>query len=147
MDKLQKAEKTLKKYFGYESFRKGQEEIVLSILDGKDVLAVMPTGAGKSICFEIPALMMPGITIVISPLISLMKDQVDSLKARGIEADFVNSTKSSMDNFKIIKSAEKGKTKILYCTPERLLTPSFLESMQNADISMIAIDEAHTVSE
>ena len=146
MDTKKEAQKTLKKYFGYDSFRKGQEEIVLSILDKKDILAVMPTGAGKSLCYEVPALMMDGVTIVISPLISLMKDQVDTLRARGIKADFINSQRSSMDNFHNLKDAESGKLKILYVTPERLLTPTFLEVMQNVNVSMITIDEAHTVS-
>lgn len=140
-------EKVLKKYFGYNSFRKGQKEIVEVINEGRDVLAVMPTGAGKSICYQVPSLMHDGITIVISPLIALMKDQVENLKQKGISASFVNSSLSSQDIYYTLDNAAKGKYKILYIAPERLLTPNFKEFTKKAKIDILAIDEAHCVSE
>ena len=137
----------LKKYFGYKSFRPGQKEIVECINDGKDVLAVMPTGAGKSICYQVPALMQDGLTLVISPLIALMKDQVENLKAKGISSAYVNSSLSSMDLFYTLDNAAKGKYKILYIAPERLDTPNFKDFAKRANISIIAIDESHCVSQ
>ncbi len=116
------AQTLLKRYFGYDEFRPGQLEIINKILNGEDVLAVMPTGAGKSLCYQIPALLFRGVTIVISPLISLMKDQVDALSQAGIQAAYVNSTLSSAQQDAVMKNAENGEYKIVYAAPERLET-------------------------
>ncbi|MCC0665328.1 DNA helicase RecQ [Clostridioides sp. ZZV15-6597] len=137
----------LSKYYGYTSFRKGQESIINSILNKKDVLAIMPTGGGKSICYQLPALILDGMTVVISPLISLMKDQVDALKAMGINAAFINSSLGNKEFNEILSNIRKNTYKILYIAPERLDTQEFLELINNNDISQIAIDEAHCVSQ
>ncbi|MFA6585813.1 MAG: RecQ family ATP-dependent DNA helicase [Candidatus Paceibacterota bacterium] len=137
----------LKKYFGYEEFRPLQKEIIGRVLEGKDCLVLMPTGGGKSLCFQLPALMVDGIVIVVSPLISLMKDQVDSLNTNGISADFINSTISPNEITKIMNSAKTGKLKILYIAPERLAVLGFEEFLHTLKISLIAIDEAHCISE
>lgn len=137
----------LSKYYGYTSFRKGQESIINSILSKKDVLAIMPTGGGKSICYQLPALMLEGMTIVISPLISLMKDQVDALKTMGINAAFINSSLSSKEFNEILSNIRKNNYKMLYIAPERLEAQEFLELINNNNISQIAIDEAHCVSQ
>lgn len=137
----------LKKYFGYECFREGQEQIVDSILSGKDTLCVMPTGAGKSICYQVPALMMSGITIVISPLISLMQDQVTSLVQSGIRAAYINSSLTMNQLYAVMKNAENGVYKLIYVAPERLDTELFLNFAKKADISMITVDEAHCISQ
>ncbi len=137
----------LSKYYGYTSFRKGQESIINSILSKKDVLAIMPTGGGKSICYQLPALMLDGMTIVISPLISLMKDQVDALKTMGINAAFINSSLSSKEFNEILSNIRKNNYKMLYIAPERLDAKEFLELINNNNISQIAIDEAHCVSQ
>ena len=118
----------LKKYFGYDTFRGGQEDLIDSILSGRDVLAIMPTGAGKSICYQVPALMFPGITVVISPLISLMKDQVQALNQAGIHAAYINSSLSENQITKALQLAATGKYKIIYVAPERLETAAFLHS-------------------
>jgi ATP-dependent DNA helicase RecQ len=144
---LDNAKILLKKYYGYDSFREGQEKVISSILEGKDTFAIMPTGAGKSICYQIPALLMKGITIVISPLISLMKDQVDALSDIGINATFINS---SLDQYEVqerLLMAVSGHTKLLYVAPERLESESFCALLKTLDISMIAIDECHCVSQ
>ena len=137
----------LKQYFGYEEFRSGQKEIINQILSGADVLAVMPTGAGKSICFQIPAMMMNGITVVISPLISLMKDQVDSLSQAGIKAAYINSSLSNTQLDRVISNAVNGQYRLIYVAPERLENPSFVELMKSLAVSMVAVDEAHCVSQ
>lgn len=137
----------LKKYFGYDSFREGQEGIIDSILSGKDVLGIMPTGAGKSICYQVPALMMEGITLVISPLISLMKDQVSSLNQAGISAAYLNSSLTANQYYKALQYAREGRYPIIYVAPERLLTDSFLDFALQAEIAMVAVDEAHCVSQ
>lgn len=137
----------LKQYFGYDSFRGGQEELIDNILNGRDVMGIMPTGAGKSICFQVPALMLEGITLVISPLISLMKDQVQALVANGIPAAFINSTLSYNQTVKALENAKNSKYKIIYVAPERLDIPEFLDFVHNADISMVTVDEAHCVSQ
>ncbi len=144
---LEDAKILLKKYYGYNSFREGQEKVINSILEGKDTFAIMPTGAGKSVCYQIPALLMSGITIVISPLISLMKDQVDSLNDIGVKATFINS---SLDQYEVqerILMAVSGYVKLLYVAPERLESESFCQLLQTLNISMVAIDEAHCVSQ
>ena len=137
----------LKKIFGYDSFRTGQEQIVDSILHGKDVLGIMPTGAGKSICYQLPALMMEGITIVVSPLISLMIDQVKALNEAGVHAAYINSALTENQITKALYNAMCGQYKIVYVAPERLETNRFLEFVMNANISMITIDEAHCISQ
>ena len=140
-------ERLLKKYFGYDNFRPGQKEIVEKIKAGSDVLAIMPTGAGKSICYQIPALTLEGITVVISPLISLMKDQVDALLQTGIKAAYINSSLSYQKLINVFENAREGRYKLLYVAPERLETDGFLELLESLDISMIAVDEAHCVSQ
>lgn len=137
----------LEKYYGYKSFREGQENIINSIVQGRDVLAIMPTGGGKSICYQVPALMLEGLTIVISPLISLMKDQVDTLKDMGVEAEYINSTLSSAEENDIINKIERNEVKILYIAPERLSSSGFLNIIGRCSISQIAVDEAHCISQ
>lgn len=137
----------LKKYFGYESFRSGQEEIIENILNKKDVLGVLPTGGGKSICYQLPALLMDGITLVISPLISLMKDQVDSLLEDGIQASFINSSQSFDDYKRTMDEVKNGKVKILYISPERLENSYFIDFIKELNISLIAVDESHCISQ
>jgi len=143
MDKFQ----VLKQYFGYDEFRDGQEELIDGILSGKDVMGIMPTGAGKSIVYQIPALMMEGITLVISPLISLMKDQVASLNQVGIHAAFLNSSLTMNQYYKALELAKQGRYPIIYVAPERLLTAEFLDFAINTRIAMVAVDEAHCVSQ
>lgn len=144
---LQKSREILKKYYGYSEFRVAQEQIVESILKGKDTLAIMPTGAGKSICFQIPALLMEGITIVISPLISLMKDQVDYLREIGIEAAYINSSLDNLELQETLFYARSGKYKLIYIAPERLESESFCNLLKELNIPLIAVDEAHCVSQ
>src|SRR3989338_9376067 len=140
-------EDTLKKHFGYEEFRPLQKEIIERVLLGKDSLVLMPTGGGKSLCFQLPAIMMEGIAVVISPLISLMKDQVDALHTNGITADLINSTLSEVEIVGVMSKAKTGKLKILYIAPERLAVPGFEDFLHTLKISLIAIDEAHCISE
>lgn len=137
----------LKKYFGYESFRAGQEEIIKNILAGKDVLGVLPTGGGKSICYQLPALIMDGITLVISPLISLMKDQVDALNENGISASFINSTLTRDEYKKTLSDISRGHVKLLYISPERLENDFFIEFIKDLNINFVAVDEAHCISQ
>lgn len=137
----------LKQYFGYDAFREGQEYIIDSILAGKDALGIMPTGAGKSICFQVPALLMEGITLVISPLISLMKDQVEALNQAGIHAAYFNSSLSQAQYYKALSFARQGRYPIIYVAPERLMTEVFLEFALHTKIAMVAVDEAHCVSQ
>ena len=137
----------LKKYFGYDTFREGQEEVIDGILSGRDVLGIMPTGAGKSLCYQIPALMMGGITLVISPLISLMKDQVSALNQAGILAAYLNSSLTVNQYYKVLNLAKTGRYPIIYVAPERLLNEEFLDFALHVDISMVAVDEAHCVSQ
>jgi ATP-dependent DNA helicase RecQ len=138
---------TLKKYFGYDCFREGQEELVHSILSGTDTLGVMPTGAGKSICFQVPALIRKGVTIVVSPLISLMKDQVSALNQAGIHAAYINSSLSPRQVTLALQYAKEGKYQLIYIAPERLETEEFLEFAIHTDIAMITVDEAHCISQ
>lgn len=139
----------LKQYFGYDSFRAGQEMLINSILEGKDTLGIMPTGAGKSLCFQIPALMMDGITLVISPLISLMKDQVGSLNQAGVHAAYLNSSLTAAQYYKALEYARQGRYPIIYVAPERLVTEEFLRFAldEQVHIDMVAVDEAHCVSQ
>ena len=131
----QKKEQVLKQYFGYDSFREGQAKLIDSALEGRDVLGIMPTGAGKSLCFQVPALMMEGITLVISPLISLMKDQVGALNQAGIHAAFLNSSLTMNQYYKALSLASKNQYKIIYVAPERLMTEEFLSFVSKVDIS------------
>lgn len=140
-------ENVLKQYFGYDSFRERQEDLIDQILSGHDVLGIMPTGSGKSLCYQVPAMMMEGITLVISPLISLMKDQVQSLNQAGIHAAYLNSSLTSAQYYKALQYAREGRYPIIYVAPERLLTESFLDFALAVDISMVAVDEAHCVSQ
>ena len=146
-EKKVNALQTLKTYFGYDTFREGQESIVESILKHQDVLAIMPTGAGKSICYQIPALMLPGITLVISPLISLMQDQVKALNEAGIHAAFINSSLTENQISKALYLAAGGRYKIIYVAPERLENYEFLEFARHVEISMVTVDEAHCISQ
>lgn len=146
-DKKVNALETLKTYFGYDTFREGQEKIVEAILTNRDVLAIMPTGAGKSICYQIPALILPGITLVISPLISLMQDQVKALNDAGIHAAFINSSLTENQISKALYLAASGRYKIIYVAPERLENYEFLEFARNVEISMVTVDEAHCISQ
>ena len=143
---LNKALEILQKYYGYSSFKEGQLEIISSILKGRDSFTIMPTGGGKSICYQVPALILNGLTLVISPLISLMKDQVDSIKEMGINAEYINSTQSINEINDILKNCYEGKVKILYISPERLESDYFNKMLRKLWISQIAIDEAHCVS-
>ena len=138
---------TLKQYFGYDSLRTGQEELINGILAGHDVLGIMPTGAGKSLCYQLPALMLKGITIVISPLISLMSDQVKALNQAGVHAAYINSSLTENQIRMALSYASQGRYKIIYVAPERLNTPRFLDFACNADISMLTVDEAHCISQ
>ncbi|MBM4302393.1 MAG: DNA helicase RecQ [Deltaproteobacteria bacterium] len=137
----------LKTHFGFDQFRPLQEEIIGCVMSQRDALVLMPTGGGKSLCFQLPALKMPGVTLVISPLIALMKDQVDALKANGIPAEFINSTLTRAEIDKIQAEVRKGKIKILYAAPERLVLPEFQMFLKTINVSLIAIDEAHCISE
>lgn len=138
---------TLKQYFGYDSLRTGQEELINGILAGHDVLGIMPTGAGKSLCYQLPALMLSGITLVISPLISLMSDQVKALNQAGVHAAYINSSLTENQIGMALSYASQGRYKIIYVAPERLNTPRFLDFACNADISMLTVDEAHCISQ
>ena len=137
----------LKEYFGYDSFRDGQEQLIDAILAGRDALGIMPTGAGKSLCYQVPALMLSGITIVISPLISLMKDQVQALNEAGVHAAYINSALTEGQVSKALQLAAQGRYKIIYVAPERLETRGFQLFAQKADIAMVTVDEAHCISQ
>lgn len=137
----------LKHYFGYDSFRPGQEKLVDAILAGQDVLGIMPTGAGKSLCYQVPALLMSGITLVVSPLISLMKDQVGALNQAGVHAAYINSSLTDNQITKALAFAKQGRYKIIYVAPERLETWGFLDFATHVEISMITVDEAHCISQ
>ncbi len=139
--------KILKTYFGYDSFRKGQEEIINAVLAGKDAIAIMPTGAGKSLCYQVPALLFEGITLVISPLISLMQDQVKSLNEAGIHAAFINSSLTEAQISKALSLAAKGTYQIIYAAPERLESAGFMQFARQVKISMVTVDEAHCISQ
>ena len=137
----------LNEYFGYDTFRSGQQEIIQSIVSGKDTLVIMPTGGGKSLCYQIPALMMDGTALIISPLIALMKDQVDTLTVKHIPAALINSTVSMLDQQIIARDIVQGRIKLLCISPERLQNPQFMSFLKSIHISFIAADEAHCISE
>ncbi len=137
----------LKKHFAHDAFRPYQEEIVSYCLSGKDALVLMPTGGGKSLCFQLPAIMLPGLTLVISPLVALMKDQVDALRAKGIQAAYLNSTLTAFEMRQVENDARLGKLKLIYVSPERLGIPGFIDFLRTLNISLIAVDEAHCISD
>jgi ATP-dependent DNA helicase RecQ len=140
-------QEALKKYFGYDEFRPLQQEIIDDALAGRDVVALLPTGGGKSLCFQLPALLRDGVTIVVSPLIALMKDQVDALRTSGIPATFLNSTLAASEARERFRGLHRNEFRLLYVAPERLMMENFLESTLNWNIAQIAIDEAHCISE
>jgi ATP-dependent DNA helicase RecQ len=137
----------LKQYFGYDEFREGQSELINALISGKDVLGIMPTGAGKSLCYQIPSMLLPGVMLVISPLISLMRDQVQALTVNGVPAAFINSSLNDSQYNQVMANSRVGQYKIIYIAPERLLSPSMTELTQILQISMIAVDEAHCISQ
>lgn len=141
------SKEALKAVFGYDSFRPGQESVINAVLEGRDILAVMPTGAGKSLCYQVPAMLFSGITLVISPLISLMQDQVKALNEAGVDAAFINSSLSEKELNDTFKNAYKGHYKIIYVAPERLMSEGFISLAKSIEISMITIDEAHCISQ
>jgi ATP-dependent DNA helicase RecQ len=140
-------EQVLKKHFGYDTFRKGQTEVIDHVLGGGHSLVLMPTGGGKSVCYQVPALMLPGLTLVISPLIALMQDQVSALKANGIAAAFINSTLSYGEQEDITRQCRMGELKLLYLSPERLMSGTMLEFLKSCNLSLVAIDESHCISQ
>ena len=137
----------LRRYFGYDTFREGQEALIDAILTGRDVFGVMPTGGGKSLCYQVPALLLPGVTVVVSPLISLMKDQVMALREANIPAAYLNSTLSVKQRRKVYVNLKAGKYKIVYIAPERLDTEWFGEYARELPIGLVAVDEAHCISQ
>ncbi len=137
----------LARVFGYDSFRPGQEEIVDCLAEGRHVLAVMPTGSGKSLCFQVPALLRGGLAIVVSPLVALMQDQVAALKLAGVAAETINSSLSREDNVAVWRAVAAGEVALLYLSPERLMTERMLAALGKCDVRLIAIDEAHCISQ
>ncbi|WP_080836736.1 DNA helicase RecQ [Cohnella massiliensis] len=144
---LERALEALRAYYGYDSFRSGQAELIRAILEGRDALGVMPTGAGKSVCYQIPAILLPGTSLVVSPLISLMKDQVDALTAAGIPATYINSSLSAQETNERLRNLVQGKYKLVYIAPERLESERFMSLVGQLDIPLVAVDEAHCVSQ
>src|SRR5881396_2933734 len=137
----------LKQYFGFTSFRPLQEQIITDSLAGKDVFALLPTGGGKSLCFQLPAMARPGLTVVVSPLIALMKDQVDALQASGVPATFLNSSLQPGESRARLRGLHNGECRLLYVAPERLMLSGFLSDLQRWKVNLLAIDEAHCISE
>ena len=137
----------MKRYWGYDAFRPLQPEIIDSVLQGRDTLGLLPTGGGKSITFQVPALMLPGITLVVTPLISLMKDQVDNLMQRGIRAYCLHSGLTRQESRLAFDRCRLGKAKMLYLSPEKLQSPAFIDSIRGWDVSLIVVDEAHCISQ
>src|SRR5207249_3071024 len=138
---------TLKKHFGYDEFRPLQQEIINDALAGCDVLVLMPTGGGKSLCFQLPALARDGLTVVVSPLISLMKDQVDALQASGVPATFLNSSLKADESRARLRGLHQGEYRLLYVAPERMMLSGFLSDLRQWNVNLLAIDEAHCISE
>src|SRR5580692_6914391 len=137
----------LKRYFGFTSFRPLQKEIIGDTIAGRDVIALLPTGGGKSLCFQLPALIRPGLTVVVSPLIALMKDQVDALQASGIAATFLNSSLAAGESRPRLRGLHNGEFRLLYVAPERLMLSGFLDDLKQWNVNLLAIDEAHCISE
>ncbi len=146
MHSLEDAISSLRKHFGFDDFREGQREVIASILEGKDAVVVMPTGSGKSLCYQLPAMILDGVTLVVSPLIALMKDQVDALHARGLPATFINSSISESEQHARIESLSSREQKLVYIAPERFRSSRFTAAMQSIPISLFAVDEAHCIS-
>ncbi len=144
---LQQAETILKTHFGFSSFRQGQKQTIQHVVQKNNTLAIMPTGGGKSICYQIPAMLFSGVTLVISPLISLMKDQVDSLQAVGISATYINSSLSSEEVYERIQQIKQGKYKLIYVAPERFEFDRFVALIRSLTIELVAFDEAHCISQ
>ncbi|HSH99561.1 MAG TPA: DEAD/DEAH box helicase, partial [Reyranella sp.] len=144
---LSTAHQLLHSVFGFNGFRPGQEEIVQAVLDGENVLAVMPTGSGKSLCYQLPALTRPGLTLVISPLIALMRDQVRALSAAGVAAGSLNSGNDPSENARVLRLLRERELRLLYVAPERLARPDTIEMLCESDVRLMAIDEAHCVSQ
>lgn len=144
---LPDADAILRQVFGYQQFRAGQSDIIGTVTGGRDCLVVMPTGGGKSLCYQIPALMLPGLTVVVSPLISLMKDQVDQLRLLGVEAGYLNSAQTPQEQQKVLEGCHNNRIKLLYVAPERLLMGSFIRQLQQWQPSLLAVDEAHCISQ
>ena len=140
------AEEILKRYFGYDVFRGFQKEVIDTVMQGQDALVLMPTGGGKSLCYQIPSLMKEGVAVVVSPLIALMKDQVDMLRDIGIAAAALNSTLSAEEIRDVYRDLHNGQLKLLYVAPERLVKPNTLELLQSIPVSLFAVDEAHCIS-
>ena len=140
-------QRVLKQYYGHTAFRPGQEELIQGILAGRDALGVMPTGGGKSLCYQIPALLLPGLTLVVSPLISLMKDQVAALEEAGIPAAFLNSSLDGEAFRRVCREIHRGAYQLLYVAPERLLSEGFAAMMGEQPIAQVAVDEAHCISQ
>ena len=147
MTVMDAARTALGEVFGYDRFRPGQENVIAAILSGRDVMAVMPTGAGKSLCYQIPALVLPGVTLVVSPLISLMRDQVTALLQNGVRAAYLNSSLTARQFALALQNARQGVYKIIYVAPERLMTDAFLGFARGAQIAQVVVDEAHCVSQ
>ena len=143
---MARANDFIKKVFGFHGFRPGQEEILESILEGSDTLVIMPTGGGKSLCYQVPAFLRPGLTLVISPLIALMKDQVDTLRVLDLPVAAIHSLMRHKEQEKVLGRISKGKIKLAYVSPERLRNPLFLDAVKQAHVSMVAVDEAHCIS-
>src|SRR5690606_22369154 len=139
-------DQALQDSFGLQGFRPGQREVIEAVLRGRDALAVMPTGAGKSLCFQLPAVVHPGLTLVISPLIALMKDQVDGLQRRGIAAAYLASTQSAAERNRVYRELHAGKLDLLYVSPERLNEASFVGRLSQLNVWLVAVDEAHCIS-
>jgi ATP-dependent DNA helicase RecQ len=144
---LDHAREALQRHFGYGEFRPGQERAIEAVLQGRDTLVVLPTGGGKSLCYQVPAMVLPGLTVVVSPLISLMKDQVDALVRKGIPATFVNSSLSSSEVANRMAAATRGEVRMLYVAPERFDVGSVAERLRGIGIALLAVDEAHCISE
>ena len=137
---------SLRQHFGFDDFREGQREVIGAILEGKDAVVVMPTGSGKSLCYQLPAMMLGGATLVVSPLIALMKDQVDALRARGLPATFINSSIAWREQAARIDALRRHEYKLVYVAPERFRSERFLEALRSINISLFAVDEAHCIS-
>jgi ATP-dependent DNA helicase RecQ len=147
MPTLDDAQSALERHFGFSRFREGQDGVIEAVLAGQDVIVVMPTGSGKSLCYQLPALLFEGTTLVISPLIALMKDQVDALNARDIAATFINSSISFDDQQARLRGMARGEYRLVYVAPERFRNSRFVESLQGINISLFAVDEAHCISQ
>ena len=147
MPTLDDAQSALERHFGFSRFREGQADVIEAVLAGQDVIVVMPTGGGKSLCYQLPALLFPGVTLVVSPLIALMKDQVDALGARDIAATYINSSLSYDDQLTRLRGMSRGEYRLVYIAPERFRNARFVESLRGCKISLFAVDEAHCVSQ